>query len=178
MDHRDHHHGERRHCRPRPSILGSPRYEAMDINGKLLALFRENGTWLRFRLAEKSSQSQILHILAQEGPMTQRALTEKIGIQPGSASEVLGKLEKAGLISRTTSPQDRRTADVTLTEAGRQQEAANALRRREQRAVMFSALTPEEKETLRGILETLSRDWQSRAAARDGLNSEQNGTSS
>ena len=40
--------------------------------------------------------------------MTQSELTEYLGVQPGSASEVIGKLESAGLIVRTPSEKDRR----------------------------------------------------------------------
>ena len=66
----------------------------------------------------KGSQKRILMILKENPGITQRELTRHLGIQPGSASEVLGKLESAGLIRRTPSEIDRRTTDITLTEAG------------------------------------------------------------
>ena len=66
-------------------------------------------------MEDKGGQNRVLRLLAAEGPMTQRALTERICIQPASASELLGKLEKSGLIRRVTSEADRRTVDVTLT---------------------------------------------------------------
>ena len=47
--------------------------------------------------------------------MTQKALTARLGVQPGSASEVLNKLEQAGLILRTPSETDHRTTDIHLT---------------------------------------------------------------
>ena len=36
-------------------------------------------------------------MLLETGPVTQKKLTALLGIQPGSASEVIGKLEAAGL---------------------------------------------------------------------------------
>ena len=44
----------------------------------------------------RGGQNRVLTILKEEGEMTQRALTERLGIQPGSASEIIGKLEKGG----------------------------------------------------------------------------------
>ena len=105
-------------------------------------------------------------MLQEAGSMTQRELTERMGIQPGSASEVIGKLESAGLIVRTPSQTDRRTADVQLTEEGIEKalEAVNErkLRRRE----MFSCLSPEEKVTLLELTEKLNADWNERYSER------------
>ena len=91
--------------------------------------------------------------------MTQRALTEHLGIQPGSASEVIGKLEKAGFISRVTSDEDRRTADIRLTDAGRAQAEGQDAKQQEKLREMFAALTDEEKESLMSILEKLNISW-------------------
>ena len=45
------------------------------------------------------------------------------GIRSSSLSELLGKLEGAGLVVRSACPTDRRTTLVTLTEQGRRQAA-------------------------------------------------------
>ena len=155
---------------PRKSVLDTRHYETMDVEDKLTALFRETGNWMRFYMEEKGSQNRVLRILFVDGPMTQKALTERIGIQPGSASEVLGKLEKSGFIARSTSESDRRTVDVMLTETGTAEAKRQLNRRKAQKARLFTALSGEEKAALLTTLETLSRDWQSKAAggARDG----------
>ena len=90
--------------------------------------------------------------------MTQRELTERLGIQPGSASELVGKLERAGLITRTPSETDRRTADIRLTEAGlaRRQEQEKEQAGRES---LFAVLSEEEKQTLLALLEKLHQAW-------------------
>lgn len=139
---------------------------ATDINDKLVINLRELGHVLRFITEGKGSQSRILIILAEEGETTQKRLTGRLYIQPGSASEVLAKLEHAGLICRTPSENDRRTMDIRLTEAGRQS-AEEAMERRSQRhQEMFSCFSEEEKETLRLLLEKLNTDWEQRY--RDG----------
>lgn len=136
--------------------------EYNNINDRLIMNLRDLGHTIRSLYEGKGSQKQILIILLKSGCITQRELTERTGVQPGSASEVIGKLEAAGLIRRTPSRTDRRTADVELTEEGRVQ-AKEALKQRQSRhQEMFSCLSPEEKEQLLALAEKLNEDWDSR----------------
>ena len=125
-------------------------------------MIRELGHASRFHFDGKGGQGRILHILAEAGTMTQRELTERLGIQPGSASEVISKLERAGFVARATSEADRRTADITLTEAGKVQAAEQMAHRKERSHEMFLALTEEEKATLLALLEKLNGNWAKR----------------
>ena len=146
---------------------GKDRQAAMDINDKLILSLRDLGHMLRFLFEGKGSQKRILIILSENGEMTQRALTEWLGIQPGSASEVLAKLENAGLIRRTPSAADRRTADIRLTEAGRARAAEAAAQRRGRHEAMFACLTEEEKQTFLALAEKLCADWETRCRERE-----------
>lgn len=129
---------------------------------KLIKNFRNLGHTIRFAFGGKGSQERILSVLYKKGNMTQRELTEHIGIQPGSASEVIGKLENAGWILRTPSSTDRRTADIELTDSGRIK-AGEAIRRRSIRhQEMLSCLSEEEKEVLLTLTEKLNEDWNRR----------------
>ena len=93
------------------------RYHTLDINNRLIWNFRDIGHTMR-RISEgRGSQKRVLIVLRETGIITQRELTQRLGIQPGSASEVIGKLEEAGMLIRTPSETDRRTADISLTEA-------------------------------------------------------------
>ena len=90
--------------------------------------------------------------------MTQRQLTEKLGIQPGSVSEVIGKLERTGYVTRSENAEDRRTADIHLTQAGRERAEV----KEQEKPELFSALSEEEKSQLLTLLERLRGDWQER----------------
>lgn len=138
------------------------RSETYDMDKKLIINLRNLGHVIRFLYEGKGSQKRILIILYEAGSMTQRELTEKIGIQPGSASEVIGKLESAGLITRAPSQTDRRTVDIQLTETGKQQAKEAARQRRIRHQEMFSCLSEEEKTTLLALSEKLNADWDSR----------------
>lgn len=144
------HHEEHRH----------PSYEEMGIDGKLQDLLSRLGRAGHGASDGKSSQTRILHILSKTDSMTQRELTEQLGIRPGSASEIIKKLETAGLITRQSNSEDRRTVDIALTDAGKAQaEASNA---RHAGHAPFDVLSDEEKQQLLALLEKLGRDWNSR----------------
>lgn len=143
-------------------------YEREDVNGRLVINLRDIGHALRGLSEGRGSQQRILIILSETGPITQRELTERLGIQPGSASEVIAKLENAGLVERTVSETDRRTADIALTEEG-QRQAEDAKNQRVQlHGQMFSALTDNEKTQLLALLEKVNSDWEARFEERHG----------
>ena len=137
-------------------------YQEADINGKLIFNFRDISHTMRFLYEGKGSQKRILIILLETGKITQRALTRRLGIQPGSASEVIAKLEHAGLILRTSSTQDRRTADIELTEAGKERALEVLEQRNKRHEQMFSCLSEREKKQLLGLLERITGDWEER----------------
>ncbi|MBP3475290.1 MAG: MarR family transcriptional regulator [Lachnospiraceae bacterium] len=140
-------------------------YHTADINDKLIINMRDLNHIMRFLYEGKTSQKRILIILREVGSITQRDLTKRLGIQPGSASEVLSKLESAGLVMRTVSETDRRTTIITLTKQG-METAAEAAKQRNQRHVeMFSCLSGHEKEELLVLLEKINDDWAKRYQA-------------
>lgn len=135
------------------------RYDNLDTNNKLIWNLRDIGHTLRSLFEGKGSQKRILIVLYETGSITQSDLTQHLGIQPGSASEVLAKLESAGLITRTMSETDRRTTDVLLTETGRAA-AEEAKREREERhEQIFYCFSAEEKQELLSMLERLNASW-------------------
>ena len=137
-------------------------YEGSDQNGRLIINFRDINHIMRSLYEGKGSQKRILIVLLETGKITQRVLTERLGIQPGSASEVLAKLEHAGLIAREASSEDRRTTDVSLTEKRREQAKEALAFRQERHTQMFSCLSEQEKDQLLGLLEKVCRDWKKR----------------
>lgn len=137
-------------------------YDAADVNGKLIILLRDIGHALRFFHEGKGSQKRILMLLLESGRITQRELTEMLGLQPGSVSEVIAKLENAGLVVRTSSTEDRRTADIVLSEEGKRQAMEACAQRGIRNAQMFSCLSEEEKTQLLSLLEKINRDWGTR----------------
>lgn len=137
-------------------------YDTGDNNDKLIFNFRDINHTIRSLYEGRGSQKRILIILLEAESITQRKLTRQLGIQPGSASEILAKLEKGGLISRTENPDDRRTTVITLTERGRALAEEAKTQRKGRHEEMFSCLTEDEKGTLLTLLEKVNADWKER----------------
>lgn len=131
-----------------------------DINEELITHLRNLSHTMRSLYEGKGSQKRILIILLKNGSMTQHQLTQKLGIQPGSVSEVLKKIEHVGYIKRQPSANDRRTIDIHLTDQGKIQ-AQDALKQRLIRhQEMFSCLSTQEKETLLSLTKKINANWQ------------------
>lgn len=143
-------------------------YNEAGVNEKLMISFRGVGRAMRSGFEANVGQKRILMMLAEQGELTQRELTERLGVRPGSASEILAKLENAGLIARTQNEEDRRTVNVSLTEAGSALAAESAEKRSGLSEEMFSCLSDGEKETLLSLLEKLRADWAERYPAGRG----------
>lgn len=136
-----------------------PDYQSADENDRIINL-RDLGHVMRGLSEGRGSQQRVLIVLSEiSGAISQRDLTERLGIQPGSASEVIAKLEAAGAVRRSPGAADRRTMDVELTEVRRQMAAEARAQRHEE---MFLCLSDGEKAQLLALLEKLSADWAER----------------
>ncbi|MFI5775521.1 MarR family winged helix-turn-helix transcriptional regulator [Nocardia sp. NPDC051570] len=105
------------------------------------------------------AQARALRIIGRESePPHMSALAERLGIVPRSATTVVDALTAAGLVTRTTDPANRRALLVIPTEAGRAVLTQMAQARRAAAEELFSALSPDQRETLRGLLALLDTD--------------------
>lgn len=110
------------------------------------------------------TQGRILKLLYLFGPLTQKALQDKLAIQPGSMSEIAAKLERKGLLLRQKNPDDKRKVLLTLTEAGRADVENFQAHHKSTHGQRFNALTPAEQESLRTMLEKLLDSWDAQMA--------------
>lgn len=134
-------------------------YDELDMIGKIVWNLRNIGHCLRHTSGGKGGQKRILTVLLKSGCVTQTALTEHLGIQPGSASEVLSKMESAGFLRRWENENDHRTVNVALTQEGEQEAIRAEEERNQTRKKMFSALSKEEQTELLFLLEKVTADW-------------------
>lgn len=105
------------------------------------------------------TQGRILKILYLYGPMTQKVLRDRLAIQPGSMSEIAAKLERKGLLTRQQDSIDKRKVLLSLTDAGRADVEAFGQKHKSAHGRRFDALTPEEQQTLKVLLEKLLESW-------------------
>ena len=105
-------------------------------------------------------QNLILSILAGRDSLSQRALQQMLGIQPGSLSEILTKLERKGYLCREKA-EDRRGNLLRITDAGRQ---ALPDAEKPEADDRFAALTDQQQDQLAALLRALLNDWVERFA--------------
>ncbi|MEV6955472.1 MarR family winged helix-turn-helix transcriptional regulator [Streptomyces sp. NPDC051183] len=97
----------------------------------------------------ESSRRRAQH---QGGPIGQRALAERLEVDPSVLVGILNDLERDGLADRRRDPADRRRHNVAITEAG---SAALGKTNAALDAVelgLFSGLSDQEQGVLRGLL--------------------------
>lgn len=98
--------------------------------------------------------SRLLFEIDAAGAVTIRGLRDRLGLDSGYLTRMLGRLEQDGLVRVRTDPADRRRRVVEPTEAGRA--AAVDLEERSERraAELIEPLTPRQQERLADALAT------------------------
>lgn len=125
----------------------------------ILQRMRWCGYFLHFKTGGCSGRRRIFFMLSQRGELRQRELQDLLGIQSGSLSEVVIKMEADGLIEKVRSKADGRQMVLRLTEAGEQQAQkvrAEYLQRAEE---MLSCFTKPQQQALLAMLDTLADHW-------------------
>jgi DNA-binding MarR family transcriptional regulator len=101
----------------------------------------------------RSPHAQVLVVIDAEGPMSQRALGDRLRIDKSPMVGLIDDLERLGLAERRRRPTDRRVQAIHLTTAG-----ARVLRERvmplaeEENERTFGALDDDERELLHALL--------------------------
>lgn len=119
-------------------------------------------------------QGRVLSILKMQPSISQKELGYLLDMRNQSLGELLNKLERSGLITRTPSEEDRRTAIIKLTPDGTQaaQTVAAAREDRSDKSI-FSALQEEEKIQLAAYLDRIIAELEKRAEERGAFLREQ-----
>ena len=87
-----------------------------------------------------------LEALLHKGPLTISQIQEKVRLASGSMTAAVDRLEKLGLITRMSSPRDRRSRIVKLTAQGKRLAASCFEKHARDLEVLMSPLSEKEKE--------------------------------
>ena len=120
------------------------------------------GHYMHFHGGAVSGKAPIVCLLAKQenGEMSQQELGMHFDLKPGSLSEILSKLECAGIIERSRNPKDRRQLTIRLTEIGWEKARIDQAARIRFREQAFSALNHDEREQLAEMLEKIRVTWE------------------
>lgn len=133
-------------------MTDDPRTEDRGGEESLHALFLRCSNIISRRIGGNASRRQIIALLNERGALTQCELQKLLGIQAGSLSELVARMEKFGVITRAPDEADRRRIVIRLTPLGEE-------RAREPRTIgddrLFAALTDGERRALREMLQKI-----------------------
>ncbi len=101
-------------------------------------------------------QAAVLSLLRERGTMSQREVQEALGIRPGSASELISKLEDRGMLTRIRGESDKRRIMLSLSQKGLMVDLKPTDELLSER---YAVLSEDERETLVRILEKLVDSW-------------------
>ncbi len=102
------------------------------------------------------AQARALRVLVEAGSMRVGDLADRLEIVPRSATTRVDGLERAGLVTRSTAPNDRRSILVAPTAQGLELIARLAEGRRASAETLFGPLSRTERLELLHLLETLT----------------------
>ncbi|CAA9437550.1 MAG: hypothetical protein AVDCRST_MAG78-2142 [uncultured Rubrobacteraceae bacterium] len=91
------------------------------------------------------------HLWKQDG-LTPSELAGRLGVEPPTVTNMLSRMEKAGLLKRCRDAQDARCTRVYLTEKGRELREPVEHRWEAVQERAFAGITTEEEVLLRGLL--------------------------
>jgi len=102
------------------------------------------------------TQYRALVVLGSRGPQGVAVLAEALAVTPPTASRLVERLVRKGLVRRRSDRRDRRQVRIGLTEAGRRLVDTVTARRREEIARLLEALDPSERQTVAAALHRLA----------------------
>ncbi|NLG11064.1 MAG: MarR family transcriptional regulator [Coriobacteriaceae bacterium] len=114
------------------------------------------------------SQIRLLKSLAGTNSMPMKEIVEMLDIRPSSASELVSKLEARGYVTRKMDSEDKRVANISITEEGRVFISEVDLGRNERFSALFSGLTQQELEELVSLLEKLNDSMRVKVGPTEG----------
>lgn len=102
----------------------------------------------------------VLSMLAEQDVHSQQWLAERLGINRTIMVNLIERLERAGYVSRTRNPDNRRSYVLSLTDAGRQAmtQLRPAVAARDRR--LTAALSDRERARLNELLRALLPEWE------------------
>ncbi len=103
-------------------------------------------------------QFYALRVIARNGAMLMRDISDKMFVTPANLTGIVDRLEKKGLVRRKAREGDRRASVIELTPEGSALQERVALRYRGFVHTALGAFTEEERKTLRHLLEKLRRE--------------------
>jgi len=135
-----------------------PRFEVTDVSADMHqppfvpVPGQPGAVFVHRNVGTTRGQGRLLNMLSQNDGVFIKDIVDAFDIRPSSASELVTKLEKQGLVRVESDEEDKRARKVFLTDKGK--EAAEKMR--PNNSGMFDGLTSDEQNQLLSLLEKMN----------------------
>lgn len=126
--------------------------EDWELLAQVCQAYRNLSNAFMDQIAMHRAQATLLcHLFVQEG-MTQSEIADQLSVQGATVTNMLQRMEEAGLVTRQRDVEDNRLVRVYLTDAGRSKERSIFQQFVKMEERMFEGLTQEDRASLRRML--------------------------
>jgi DNA-binding MarR family transcriptional regulator len=126
---------------------------ALAYRSAMRARFEEHDEFSEWGLRPPSIGA--LRVVARSGPISQREVSQRLGVHPSDMVRAVDKLEAYGLVSRVRADADRRRYDLTITPKGRKVLDRYSEVSQEVDKDFYGVLSPTEQKQLEKLLSKL-----------------------
>ena len=129
------------------------------------------GSFLHAHGAGRGGMSHVLiRLLEEDGRQDLRGLQDEMGISSAALSEVVGKLESKGFVTKSVCADDARKRSIALTPEGHAEAQRLRAQQNEFREDFLGALDASERERLADLLDALLAHWREKKEKRGHAN--------
>jgi DNA-binding MarR family transcriptional regulator len=128
---------------------------AADLDARLIAIWRAVGRVDRHDLSRTAAS--VLGTLRDRGPQRVTALAASEAVAQPSMTQLVGRLERAGLVERRHDPLDARAVLVAITTGGLERLLGIRAARAEAMEARLAALDPEDRAALAAAIPVLDK---------------------
>jgi DNA-binding MarR family transcriptional regulator len=134
------------------------RVEDWELLAQLSQAYRGLSDAFMDQIGMHRAQATLLCRLFVHDGMTQSEIAEQLSVQGATVTNMLQRMEEAGLVARRRDPDDNRLVRVYLTEAGRKRERAITEQFMKVEEAVFEGLDHRDRSTLRRMLKQMLRN--------------------
>lgn len=128
------------------------RVEDWELLAQFAQAYRGLSDTLMDQIALHRSQSMVLCKLFIQDGMTQSEIAQQLSVQGATVTDMLQRMEEAGLVSRRRDLEDNRLVRVYLTDSGREKERSIMEQFLKLESAVFAGFDEKERALLRRLL--------------------------
>lgn len=141
----------------------NPKFDDWQLLAQVSQMFRGLADTFMDQADIHRAQGFLLCELYRQDGRTQSEIADQLSVQGATVTNMLQRMEEAGLVVRRRDDEDNRLVRVYLTDAGREKERAINQQLHELESTVFGEISDEDRATLRRILHQIMRNMSAEA---------------